>query len=195
MKDEEARLNTGLGFVGYFLGIDAFLLGILIANYSQFALRFRIPIFFLVCSLMGFIMAARLYRDASGASVYGSKIGLTTGKMHELGNIISELIGLNMLIFAIPLIISLLISDSFITYSTGIIVSVMFGLYMSTQYTILARRYQPPVRVPLAVIMSASLIASALLSNTRYFYLCFVPFGVSVVLCIHSMLFLRYKKI
>lgn len=195
MKDEEARLNTGLGFVGWFLSIDAFLLGILIANYSQFVTRFRVPIFFLVCSLMGFIQAARFYRDASGATEYGTKIGLTAGKMHELGNIVSELMGVNMLIVALPLIISLLIKDSFIVYTTGILVSITFGLYMSTEFTILARRYRPKVRIPLALLTSLSLMAASIYSTTMFFYLSFVPFVVSVVLGIHSMVFLRYKKL
>lgn len=94
MKDEEARLNTGLGFVGWFLGIDAFLIGVILANYTQFGVRFRVPILFLVCSLIGFIQAARFYRDGSGSTEYAkATVGLTARKMFELGNIVSEFIG------------------------------------------------------------------------------------------------------
>jgi hypothetical protein len=196
MKDEEARLNTGLGFVGWFLGIDAFLIGVILANYTQFGVRFRVPILFLVSSLIGFIQAARFYRDGSGSTEYAkAAIGLTARKMFELGNIISEFIGINMLIFAIPIMISLLIKDTFVVYTTAFLISVSFGLYLISEYTIVARRYLVPIRVPVAIITSACLFISSISSQTRLFYLCLVPFVVSLLLCIHSIVFLRYKEL
>jgi len=196
MKDEEARLSTGLSFVGLFLGIDAFLIGIFLANYSNFGVRFRVPILFLVTSLVGFTLAARFYRDGSGSTEYAKEtVGLTARKMYELGNIVSEFVGVNMLIFAIPIMISLLINDTFVVYTTALLVSITFGLYLMSEYTIVARRYLVPIRVPVAIITSVCLFISAISAQTNLFYLCLVPFSVSLLLCLHSIVFLRYKEL
>lgn len=195
MKNEEARLNTGLGFVGWFLSIDAFLIGILLANYSSFGTKFRIPIFFLVCSIVGFIQAARFYRDGSGSTEYGSKIGLNARKMYELGNIVSELVGINLLIGSIPLMVCLLIDDPIIQYLTAFLVPITFMMYLSTEYTIVARRYRAKVRIPVALLFGIPLIVAALNTQNSLFYVSYVSIVVCMLLTIHSLVFLEYKDI
>lgn len=100
-----------------------------------------------------------------------------------------------MLIFAIPIMISLLIKDTFVVYTTAILVSVSFGLYFFSEFTIVARRYLIPVRLPVAIVISSCLFISAISAQTILFYLCLVPFIVSIFLCVHSMVFLRYKDL
>jgi hypothetical protein len=195
MKNEEARLNTGLGFVGWFLSIDAFLLGILLANYGNFGTQSRIPIFYLVCSLVGLIQAARFYRDASGSTEYASNVGINARKMFELGNIISDYIGINLLIGAIPLMVCLLIKDPLIQIFTAFLVPVCFMIYFCTEYTISARRYRISARLPMALLLGVPLIIASLNTDNNLFYVSFIPLVVSFLITAHSIKFLEYKDI
>ena len=115
--------------------------------------------------------------------------------MLELGNIVSDFIGVNLLIGSIPLTVCIIIDDPVIRVFTAIAIPLSFLVYVSSEYTIEARRYRPWVRVPFAITFAITLAVASLNSNNNLYYLSFVPIILTALITTHSMKYLQYKDI
>lgn len=135
MTNRSDLTNYEIEFVGidvnicsFMMTVTTFFTGFLIANYGNFDKSVRIPILFLIISTFAFLYSSNIFGNASGEIMSGNKN--RANKHAVVGTIISEFLGVYLLVAAIPLTITALTDDEFLRYS-ALIVS-LFGLFAYT---------------------------------------------------------------
>ncbi|RJO60236.1 hypothetical protein C4544_05680 [candidate division WS5 bacterium] len=112
-------IQTAVSFAGLFAALSLFFTGLIITNYNQFSSSVRIPILFLIISTFGFLYATLIYVNAT------TELSIPRldkcKRAVDIGNIISEYMGVYFLIFSIPLVITVISSDPFLRWSVLIV--------------------------------------------------------------------------
>lgn len=108
-------IGSTVSFAGLFTALSTFFTGLIITNYNNFEDYIRIPTLFLVICTFGFLYATLIYVNTtyklSIFTLKGCKRGI------DLGDIISEYMGVYFLILAVPLVIIVITTDSFLRWS------------------------------------------------------------------------------
>lgn len=108
-------ISSAVSFAGLFTTLSLFFTGLIITNYDNFESYVRIPVLFLIICTFGFLYATLIYINTT------YKLSIFTlekcKKGINLGDIISEYMGVYFLIFAVPLVIIVITQDQFLRWS------------------------------------------------------------------------------
>jgi len=145
------EIQVGVSFTSFMTVVTMFFTGLLITQFEQFTATVRVPILFLIISTFGFLYSTLIYANASGA------INRITTKRFdrqmEIGNILSEYLGVYFLILSIPLVINLVATDWFLKLSTLLVSLGGLAIYHISGFSIMDRHYKKYHKLLLSIIL------------------------------------------
>lgn len=125
------EIQIDVSVTSFMMAVTTFFTGFLISSYDSFNNSIRIPILFLVISTLSFLFTNLIFANASGEIRSGNHVG--ANKHADAGNVISEFLGIYLLVTSIPLVINALTGDIFLRIAIFIVaVSALFGYSMSS---------------------------------------------------------------
>lgn len=134
----QMEIQTSVSFTAFMTAVTSFFLGLLITRLGGINLTIKIPILFLIVSTFGFLYSTIIYSNASGEI---TRLNNKKAKSYMLiGNVLSEYIGVYLLVLSIPLVINAITSDVFLRITTLVVVVVGLFFYSISQFSI-AHRY------------------------------------------------------
>ncbi len=145
MKKEEIdpalnEIQVGVSFTSFMTGVTLFFVGLLITQFKVFDSSINIPILFLIISTFGFLYSTLIFANASGKIARSNKKDVR--KYMNLGDALSEYLGVYLLVLAIPLVINIIAVDNFLKIAT--VVAALGGLviYHAGGFSIMERSYK-----------------------------------------------------
>jgi len=131
------EIQTGVSFTTFMTVMTMFFIGLLLTRFETFDPSVRIPVLFLVISTFGFLYSTLVYANASGEITrFDSRRAM---RYMFIGNVISEYLGVYMLVFALPLVINAVTADLFLQYSVLIAALLGLALYSRSPFSIISR--------------------------------------------------------
>ena len=136
----QSEVQTSVSFTSFMTAVTLFFVGLLITQFKVFDPSINIPILFLIISTFGFLYSTLIFANASGKIARFSKKDIR--KDLNLGNALSEYLGVYLLILSIPLVINIISIDSFLKITT--IIAALGGLiiYHACGFSIMSRAYK-----------------------------------------------------
>ncbi len=134
------QAQTNVSFTSFMTAVVVFFTGLLIASFNQFDITIKIPIAFLIISTFGFLYSTLIFANAGGKAVGEDEKEFQRHMF--MGDVISEYLGVYLLIFSIPLVIGVITNDIFLGIVA--IVSALLGLaiYQFSGFAIIERHFK-----------------------------------------------------
>ena len=141
MKEDKnsmiAELEVGADFTSLMSVTSLFFTGILISQYKSFNSTIKVPLIYLLISTFSFIFAATIYNNA-GNELTLNKVKSVQKHMVYAKNI-GELLGLYLLVLAVPMVIGAVTQDSFLRVTTTLVAIAGFVLYSQSKFSVLEK--------------------------------------------------------
>ena len=134
-SNEEVMIDVSV--TSFMMTVATFFTGFLISSYSSYDNSVRIPIFFLIVSTLSFLFTNIIFANAAGEIRAGNRAG--ANKHAITGNIISEFLGIYLLVIALPLAINAITKDSFLQVAVFTISMVALLGYSVSSFSIIKR--------------------------------------------------------
>ncbi|HPN54886.1 MAG TPA: hypothetical protein PLB52_03040 [Candidatus Moranbacteria bacterium] len=134
-SNEEVVIDVSV--TSFMMTVATFFTGFLISSYDSFSNSVRIPIFFLIVSTLSFLFTNIIFANASGEIRTGNRSG--ANKHAITGNIISEFLGIYLLVTSLPLAINAITEDIFLRDAVFIISIVALVAYSMSPFSIIKR--------------------------------------------------------
>ncbi len=176
-------------FSGTMTAVTLFFTGLILTNFENFDTSIRVPIGLLIISMFGFLYGTLLYSNASEEVSSYNYPGLR--KAIYLGDIISEYLGLYLLVLSIPLVLNVVTTDGFLRAVA--LVSALGGLtiYQLSGFSIVERHFGQK-HLGVAAI---TVFFGILLSLTQLTDVYFVPVASLFLLSIALVCLLATRRI
>ena len=134
----QSEIQTGVSFTAFMTAVCAFFLGLLLTRLDVINITIKIPILFLILSTFGFLFSTIIYANASGEI---TRLDKNKAKKYMMvGNVLSEYLGVYLLVLSIPLVVNAVTGDVFLMVSTFMVTIVSLFLYSISPFSI-AYRY------------------------------------------------------
>jgi hypothetical protein len=134
-SNNEVQIDVSV--TSFMIMVSTFFTGLLIASYSSFNNSIRVPVFFLIVSTLSLIFTNIIFANASGEIRAGNADG--ANKNAIVGNLISEYLGVYLLVISLPLTINAITSDIFLKNSVFIVSVVSLFGYSISPFSIIKR--------------------------------------------------------
>ncbi|KKW19196.1 MAG: hypothetical protein UY63_C0018G0017 [Parcubacteria group bacterium GW2011_GWA2_51_10] len=149
-----------------------FFTGLILTKFENFDISIKVPISFLLISIFGFLYAALLYSSAAQeVSEYNE------ARFHRavfLGDILSEYLGVYLLVISIPLVINLITDDLFLRLVSLSAALAGLAIYQFSSFSLVERHFRHKHH-----FISVSIIVLGLLLFVAQLYqIYFVPLSV-----------------
>lgn len=148
-SDENIQVDVSI--TSFMLAVATFFTGFLISNYGSYDRSIRIPILFLIISTFAFLFTSNIFGNASGEIISGNKKGAL--RHAAIGTIISEFLGIYLLVLSIPFVINALTDDVFLRVAVFIIAATSIFLYNLSEFSIVKRYLGKWPRIGYAAIL------------------------------------------
>lgn len=153
-------VSLDVSICSFMMAVSTFFTGFLIANYNSFDETVRIPILFLIIATFAFLYTSNIFGNASGEIMSGN---IEQANKHAaVGTVISEFLGIYLLVISIPLAINALTNDSFLRISVFIVSIIGLFAYNVSKFSVIKRYVK---KLNQRLIYSSTLIIFAALSN------------------------------
>lgn len=153
----QGEVQASVSFTTFMTAMTMFFIGLLLTQFGTFNPTVRIPVLFLVISTFGFLYSTLIYANASGeiARFEGRR-----AKSHMfIGNVLSEYLGVYMLVLALPLVINAVTADAFLQFSVLITAGLGLALYSRSPFSIISRHLRPMPKIAFVAAVCAFEIA------------------------------------
>lgn len=168
----QGQVQTYTQFAATMAALSLFFTGVILTKYDTYSTSIRIPIAFLLISIFGFLYGALLYSNAAQeVSEYNEK-GFRRAIF--LGDLISEYLGVYLLVIAIPLVINIITDDIFLRIVTFLSSLIGLGIYQFSHFSILERHFGTIYR-PISVVI---LLFGLLLFVGQFYNLYFTELSI-----------------
>lgn len=184
----QTEVQTDVTFTSFMVAVVTFFTGLLITRFEAYDISIKIPISFLIISMFGFLYSTMIFSNAAEEVTKGNAVKC---KQHLLlGDILSEYLGVYLLIISIPLIINVITTDTFLRYVT--LVSSLAGLaiYQFSHFSVIERHFRERYDVFSFLIVTFGL--GLFVSQTYAFY--FAPFALVFLAFVLSITYLAAKR-
>ncbi len=193
MKKEEfglyqTQIGTDVSFASFLTAVVMFFTGLLLSQYDSFDVLIKVPISFLIISTFGFLYASLILANASSEV---SKENKEKYKKHVLhGYILSEYIGVYLLILSIPMIINAVTHDAYLRIVA--LTSSLIGLfiYQFSHFSILERNFKKSYKLIASVIILLGI--GLFFAQVYNFY--FIPFSLFTLFFVLLIAYLAKRK-
>ena len=133
-------ISVSVSFTAFFTAVTIFFTGLLLTKFEVYDISVKIPILFLIISTFGFLYATLVFANTSGSLAHGKLERID--KQNRVGLRLSEYIGVYFLVLAIPLVINVITTDSFLRLSTLIVALVGLVIYHASGFSIMERQFK-----------------------------------------------------
>lgn len=173
----QGQVQTYASFSGAMAGVVMFFTGIILTGYTNYDVSIKIPIAFLLVSIFGFLYGTLLYTNASEEVSNYNEEGFRRAIF--LGDLISEYLGVYLLVIAIPLTINIVTDDLFLRVVTLLASIVGLAVYQFSKFSMIERHFPRRYQATsvLILIMGVLLFLSQA-GTARYFMVLAVIFMV-----------------
>ncbi|MEM5804316.1 MAG: hypothetical protein QXU82_00470 [Candidatus Aenigmatarchaeota archaeon] len=147
------EVQASVSFTSFMTAVSMFFVGLILTRYETFEATIRIPVLFLIVSTFGFLYSTLVYSNASDPITRMDR--KRTREYMFIGDVISEYVGVYMLIFSLPLTITAITKDAFLQFAV-LAASIMgLVLYSFSRYSIIYRQIGSVPRELFVVVMCA----------------------------------------
>lgn len=184
----QTEVQTDVTFTSFMVAVVTFFTGLLITRFEAYDISIKIPISFLIISMFGFLYSTMIFSNAAEEVAKGN---VAKCKRHLLlGDILSEYLGVYLLIISIPLIINVITTDTFLRYVT--LVSSLAGLaiYQFSHFSVIERHFKEGYDVFAFLIIALGL--GLFVSQTYAFY--FAPLALVFLVFVAVITYLAAKR-
>ncbi len=188
----QSEIQTGVMFTAFMTAVTSFFLGLLLTRIEVISMTIKIPILFLIISTFGFLFSTIIYANASGEI---TRLDSKKAKNYILiGNVLSEYLGVYLLVLSIPLVINAITPDVFLRVSTLAVVMISLFIYSISRFSI-AHRYLKNVSKNLfaLVLVLLELIIFLAQSNFLPYFVIFAT-GFLLFILIITCYFYRLEE-
>ena len=190
MNNFHNEINVAVSLTGLLTAVTIFFTGLLITRFDSYDISIKVPILFLIISTFGFLYSTLIYSNASGFLTR-----LNCPEKYEkcmiFGNVISEYLGVYLLILSIPLIINIITTDMFLRYSTLIVTLGGMLIYHLQGFSIMERHFkQKHINLALIILIFSIVLFGAQIYLTRLF----VPIAILFLIFLSLITFYASKK-
>ena len=136
----QTQLHIYVSFTSFMTGVVVFFVGLLLSTFHNYDISIKIPISFLIISIFGFMYSTLIY---TGAADEVSKKQKNSFFRHIfLGDVLSEYLGIYLLVLSIPLVVGAITNDSFLKATS--IISALAGLtiYQFSHVSMVERHFK-----------------------------------------------------
>lgn len=134
---ENSEIAIDVSVTSFMMTVATFFAGFLIASYDSFDNSVRIPMLFLIVSTLAFLFTNVIFANASGEISAGNREG--ANKHASTGNIISEFLGIYLLVISLPLAINAITDDVFLRAAVFAVSMIALIGYSVSPYSIIKR--------------------------------------------------------
>ena len=173
----QSQVQTYVSFTSFLTAVVVFFTGMILTQFKTYDISIKIPISFLMISIAGFLFSTLIYASAAEEIV---RRRLEKAKRNiYFGDILSEYIGVYLLILSIPLVINVVTTDEFLRLVTLFAFVGGFGIYQFSHFSIIERHFSKTYHKFSLILISLEIIL--FFSQIYQFY--FVPLaGLSIIL-------------
>ncbi len=190
-KDNDSRFSlyatqvqTYASFSGTMAAVVMFFTGLILSKFESLDISIKVPIAFMIISIFGFLYSALLYANA--AQEVSDRNGPGIRKGIFLGDIVSEYLGVYLLVISIPLVINVITPDFFLRTVT--IVSSLAGLclYQLSHFSIVERHFKSNHRFVALLVIGLGLLLCLAQVYGVYFVPLSTAFGILILAIAYS---------
>ena len=179
-----SEVSVGVSFTAFMTAVTIFFVGLLITKFESFDLSIKIPILFLIISTFGFLYSTLIYANASGTL---SKMLIKNfDKNMLIGDVLSEYLGVYFLVLAVPLVINVITTDSFLRIATLIVALGGLLIYHISGFSLMDRHFKRKHYWYLFLII---ILEITLFYTQIYDLIYFVPLAVVLIIIILLLTF------
>ena len=136
----QTEVQTYVSFTSFMTAVVVFFTGLILTQFKSFDILIKVPVTFLIVSIFGFLYSTLIYTNAA-CDVREGK--LEKANKHILfGDILSEYLGIYLLVFSIPLVINVLTTDTFLRMVTLLSSIGGFAVYQFSHFSVLERHFK-----------------------------------------------------
>jgi hypothetical protein len=144
VTNEEVNLYSGqirsnISFSAFMTAVVIFFVGVLLTNFSKYDASVKVPICFLIIGTFGFLYSALIYTNASG-EILGKKLANFKRNMF-VADVLSEYLGVYLLVLSIPLVINIITPDAFLRVTVALASLLGFAFYQFAHFSISERHF------------------------------------------------------
>ena len=136
----QTEVQTYVSFTSFMTAVVVFFTGIILTQLKSYDITIKVPITFLIISMFGFLYSTLIYTNAA-ADVRERKIE-KADKHILFGDILSEYLGIYLLVFSIPLVINVITTDEFLRVVTFLSSLGGFAIYQFSHFSVLERHFK-----------------------------------------------------
>ena len=170
------QVQTYAGFTGTMAAVVMFFTGLIITKFESFDILIKVPIAFLIISIFGFLYSTLLYANA--AQEVSNHSGRELLRAIFFGDIVSEYLGVYLLVISVPLVIDVITADFFLRSVTIIASLLGLGLYQFSHFSIVERHFQNNHRYISPFIIALGLLLFLAQIYRTYFVPLAIAFGL-----------------
>jgi len=188
-----SEISIDVNVTSFMLAVSTFFTGFLISSFKSLDSSVTIPILFLIVSTVSFLFTNIIFANAAGEIRAENIKG--ANKHARVGNVISEYLGIYLLVISIPLAINALTADSFLTNTVFIICTAALFGYSVSSFSIVHRYIKRlPVRLLYAAVLACVSLGCFLTQKTNTdLYVAFSIFLISFLL-LTTLRFFLHKR-
>lgn len=184
----QTAVQTYSGFSGTMAAVVLFFTGLILTKFENFDITIKVPIAFLLISMFGFLYGALLYSSsAEQVSGYDEK---GYRKAVFLGDLVSEYLGVYLLIVSIPLVINVITDDVFLRLVALVAALGGFAIYQFSNFSMVERHFKHRH----IFISSATIVLGLLLFAAQLYKIYFVPLSVIFAIFILTVTYMASKS-
>ena len=152
----QSQVQTYVSFTSFMTGVVVFFAGLLLSSFHTFDISIKVPISFLIISIFGFLYSTLIY---SGAAEEAAQMRLEGFRRAlYLGDVISEYLGVYLLIISIPLVVTVITGDVFLRGVTIGAALVGLVMYQSSRVSMVERHFRGGYRFVSFLILFFGLV-------------------------------------
>ena len=193
MKDQDwslraTQVQTYVGFTSFMTAVVVFFVGLLLASFKNYDPSIKVPIAYLIISIFGFLYATLIYTGI--AAEISNKREQHFKHSMQLGDVISEYLGVYLLIISIPFVIGAITDDPFLRLVSIFAAIIGLIVYQLSHVSMIEQHFSKTNR-----LLSLFLAAFALIlywSQINDFH--FVQLSVCFLLCMFLVVIIAAKN-
>lgn len=184
----QTQVQTYVSFTSFMTAVVVFFTGLILTQFNTYDISIKVPLSFLMISISGFLFSTLIYTKVA-ESIAQRKLEIAKKNIF-LGDIISEYIGVYLLILSIPLVVNVITDDIFLRLVTLFALFGGFGLYQFSHFSIIERHFKNSYHTFSLVLIALGI----LLFFAQQYQFYFIPLAGLTIAFILGITYIACKK-
>lgn len=184
----QTQVQTYVNFTTFMTAVVVFFVGLLLASFKNFDISIKVPIAYLIISIFGFLYSTLIYTGA--ATEITHKREAQFKKSMLLADVISEYLGVYLVVVSIPFVIGAVTNDAFLRLVSIIAAGAGLIIYQFSHVSMIERHFTSINKI----LSPAITLFSILLYFSQIYDFYFVPLSVLFLLCMLVIVHIAIKN-